>query len=108
GVKLLTVPTTDGKLTPELAATRYERIGVVHAVRPRLVSVAQPTELGTVYTPSELRGLADWAHAHDLLLHVDGARLANAAAALDVGLRELIADAGVDLLSFGGTKGGLL
>ncbi|MBF6620265.1 MAG: threonine aldolase [Patulibacter sp.] len=108
GVKLLTVPTADGKLTPELAATRYERIGVVHAVRPRLVSVAQPTELGTVYTLDELRSLGDWAHERELLLHVDGARLANAAAALGVGLRELTADAGADLVSFGGTKGGLL
>lgn len=108
GVKLLTVPTSDGKLTPELAATRYERIGVIHAVRPRMLSVAQPTELGTVYTPAELRALADWAHERDLRFHVDGARLANAAVALDVGLGELVADAGVDLLSFGGTKGGLL
>ena len=108
GVKLLTVPTRDGKLTPALAATRYERIGLLHAVRPRLVSVAQPTELGTVYTPAELRALADWAHERGLLLHLDGARLANAAAALGVGLRELTAGAGADLVSFGGTKGGLL
>lgn len=108
GVKLLTVPTRNGKLTPALAASRHERIGVVHAVRPRMISVAQPTELGTVYTPQELRELADWAHAHGLLLHVDGARLANAAAALGVGLRELTSGAGVDLVSFGGTKGGLL
>ncbi len=108
GVKLLTATTADGKLTPELVAGKLARVGDEHAVQPRLVSISQCTELGTVYTAEEIRALADYAHAHGLRLHVDGARLANAAAALEVPLRALAADAGVDLLSFGGTKNGLL
>jgi threonine aldolase len=108
GVKLHAVPTADGKLTPELVEAHIGRIGDDHAVQQRVVSVSQSTELGTVYTVAELAALADCAHAHGLLLHVDGARLANAAAALDVPLRALAADAGVDALSFGGTKNGLI
>src|SRR5205814_8474872 len=75
---------------------------------PRVVSLSQATELGTVYTPAEIRALADFAHEHNLLVHVDGARLANAAAGLDVPLRALTTDAGVDVLSFGGTKNGMM
>src|ERR1700744_1557705 len=82
GIKLLTVPTDDGKLTPELAARRLERIGDEHVVQPRVVTVSQSTELGTVYEPDELRALAAFAHEHGLVLHVDGSRLTNAAAAL--------------------------
>jgi threonine aldolase len=108
GVKLLTVPTEHGKLLPELVQSRISRIGDEHAVQPRVVSISQCTELGTVYTPGETRALAEHAHANGLLLHVDGARLANAAAALDVSLLELISDCAVDILSFGGTKNGLL
>jgi threonine aldolase len=108
GVKLLTVPGRDGKLTPEAVQSRIERVGDEHAVQPRLVSISQCTELGTVYTPGEIRDLSDLAHSHGLLLHVDGARLANAAAALDLPLRAITSDVGVDLLSFGGTKNGLL
>jgi threonine aldolase len=108
GVKLLTVPTEDGKLDPETAAERIARVGDQHAVQPRLVSISQATELGTRYTPEETRVLADLCHEHGMLLHVDGARLANAAAGLGTSLRALTTDAGVDLLSFGGTKNGLL
>jgi threonine aldolase len=108
GVKLLTVHAPDGKLTPELAARRVERIGDQHAVQRRLLSISNAAELGTVYTPDETRALADFAHRHSMLLHLDGARLANAAAALDLPLRALATDAGVDVLSFGGTKNGLL
>jgi threonine aldolase len=108
GVKLLPVPTEHGKLTPALVDTRIERIGFEHAVQPRVVSVSQCTELGTVYTASELRALAEHAHSNRLLVHMDGARLANAAAALHTSLRELTTDVGVDVLSFGGTKNGLL
>ncbi|MDX6665401.1 MAG: threonine aldolase [Solirubrobacteraceae bacterium] len=108
GIKLLTVPAPDGKLTPELVATRVVRIGDEHAVQPRVVSISQSTELGTVYDLEEVRALADHAHAHGLLLHVDGARITNAAAALGVSLREATTDLGVDVLSFGGTKAGLL
>jgi threonine aldolase len=106
GVKVLTVPGIDGKLTPELIESRIARVGDEHAVQPHLVSVSQCTELGTLYTPAEMRELADVAHSHDLLLHVDGARLSNAAAALGLALPE--AADGADVISFGGTKNGLL
>jgi threonine aldolase len=105
-VKLLTVDGDDGKLTPALVQGRIARIGDEHAVQPRVVSISQCTELGTLYSPDETRALADQAHAHGLVLHMDGARLANAAAALKLPLAELTA--GVDVLSFGGTKNGLL
>lgn len=108
GVKLLTLPAVHGKLTPELVQGRIERIGDEHAVQPRVVSISQCTELGTVYSRSEVAALSSLAHAHGLLLHMDGARLSNAAAALDVPLRRLTTDAGVDMVSFGGTKNGLL
>jgi threonine aldolase len=108
GLKLLPVGTPDGKLTPDLVAPRLVRFGDEHAVQPRVISISQSTELGTVYSVEEVEALADLADDHGLLLHVDGARLANAAAALDVPLRTLTTDAGVDLLSFGGTKAGLL
>jgi threonine aldolase len=108
GVKLLSVETADGKLTPGLVADRITGVGDQHASQPRVVSVSQSTELGTVYTPDEIGALADLAHRHQMYLHVDGARLANAAAALDLPLRALTTDAGVDALSFGGTKNGLL
>jgi threonine aldolase len=108
GVKLLTVVTEHGKLTPELVNSRIERVGNEHAVQPRVVSISQCTELGTVYTQAEVRALAEHAHANQLVLHMDGARLSNAGAALQLSLRELTREAGVDILSFGGTKNGLL
>jgi threonine aldolase len=108
GRKLLVVDTPDGRLTPELVAPLLVRIGDEHAVQPRVISVAQSTELGTVYDPDAIAALAEWAHAHGLLVHVDGARLCNAAAALGVPLRALTTDAGVDALSFGGTKNGTM
>ena len=106
GSKLLTVATSDGKLTPQLAATRLRGLGDEHHAQPRAVSITQSTELGTVYTAAEVRALADWAHEHGLTLHMDGARIANAAAALGLGLRAATRDLGVDALSFGGTKNG--
>ena len=108
GVKLLTVAGEDGKLTPELVATRISRIGDEHAVQPRVVSITQCTELGALYTPDEMRALAGAAHDAGLVLHVDGARLSNAAAALGVSLRAITGDVGADIVSFGGTKNGLL
>jgi len=108
GRKLLVVDTPDGRLTPELVEPLLVRIGEEHVVQPRVVSIAQSTELGTVYPPEAVAALADWAHAHGMLLHVDGARLCNAAAALGVPLRALTTDAGVDAVSFGGTKNGLM
>jgi threonine aldolase len=84
------------------------RAGDEHVAQPRLVTISQCTELGTVYSRDEVRSLADFVHARGMLLHVDGARLSNAAAALDMPLRAITSDVGVDLLSFGGTKNGLL
>jgi threonine aldolase len=108
GTKLLTVPTEDGKLTPDDVRRWEEGRGDEHRVQPRVASITQATELGTVYTPEETRAIADAAHQLGMHLHVDGARLANAAASLDMPLRALTTDLGVDVLSFGGTKNGLL
>jgi threonine aldolase len=108
GVKLITVETPDGKLTPELVDAHVTRVDDQHAVQPRLVTITQSTELGTRYTPSEIAAIADAAHARGLVLHVDGSRLANAAAGLECGLGAITTDAGVDLLSLGGTKNGML
>jgi threonine aldolase len=107
-IKLLAVPAPDGKLTPELVQQRIVRIGDEHAVQPGVVSVTQSTELGTLYTPGELRALADHAREHGMRLHIDGARLTNAAAALGVPLRAISTDVGADAVSFGGTKAGLM
>lgn len=106
GRKLLTAPGMHGKLTPEDCATLAGRVGDEHAVQPRVVSITQPTELGTLYASQELSALADWTHAHGMLLHVDGARLFNAAAALGVGLAG--ACVGADAVSLGATKAGAL
>ena len=98
GVKLLPVATEHGKLTPELVEPVIVRVGDEHAVQPRVVSISQSTELGTVYSLQETRALAEFAHSRGLLLHVDGARLSNAAAALGASLRAVTTDAGVDVL----------
>ena len=108
GAKLLTVDTEHGKLAPADLRRWESRRGDDHFAQPRVVSIAQATELGTVYTAAETRAIADAAHALGMLLHVDGARLANAAVALDASLAAVTTDAGVDLLSFGGTKNGLV
>jgi threonine aldolase len=108
GVKLLSAPTEQGKLTPELVRGLIVHIHDEHAVQARVVSISQSTELGTLYDLAEMRALARAAHEHGLLLHVDGARLSNAAAALGVPLRAITSDLGVDVLSFGGTKNGLM
>jgi len=106
GVKLLAVEAQHGKLTPALIEPLLARLGDEHAVQPRVVSISQCTELGSVYEPGELAALADFAHEHGLLVHIDGARLANAAAALGCSLAQ--ASAGADLISFGATKNGAL
>jgi threonine aldolase len=108
GVKLLDLVTEHGKLTPAVVEGAIVRVGDEHAVQPGVLSISQATELGTVYSREEVVALADLAHANGLVLHIDGARLSNAAAALDCSLRDLTAGAGVDVLSFGGTKNGLL
>ncbi len=107
-VKLLPVEAPDGKLTPERCAPLVVRVGDEHAAQARVISISQSTELGTVYSVDEIRALADFAHERGLLLHVDGARIFNGAVAAGASLREMITDAGVDALSLGGTKIGLL
>jgi threonine aldolase len=108
GLKILTVDTTDGKLTPELVDRQAWGWGDEHRAQPLVVSITQSTELGTIYTPEEIRALADHAHERGMRLHMDGSRLSNAAASLGVPLSAITTDAGVDVLSFGGTKNGLL
>ncbi len=106
GLTLIPIPTADGKLRPADVEARVHVLGDPHSPQPRAVSITQTTELGRVYAPEEIRALADVAHAHGLLLHVDGARIANAVAAAGVPIRTLLD--GVDLLSFGCTKNGAL
>ena len=108
GFKLLTVPTGDGKLTPELVDREAWGWGDEHRAQPLVVSITQSTELGTLYTVDEIKALADHAHERGMKLHLDGARISNAAAALDVPLSAFTTDAGVDVLSFGGTKNGAM
>src|SRR4051812_18251885 len=108
GVKLLTVPTPDGKLTPGQLGPLLARQGDEHAPQVKMVSIANATELGTVYSIAETRALADAAHAHGLLLHVDGSRLANAAVAAGASLAEVSVEAGADVASIGFTKNGAL
>jgi threonine aldolase len=108
GIKILTVDSPDGKLTPALVDQQAWGWGDEHRAQPLVVSITQSTEVGTVYTPDEIRTLADHAHARGMRLHMDGSRLSNAAAALGVPLRAITTDVGVDVLSYGGTKNGLL
>ena len=108
GCRLLTVDTPDGKLTPELVMTRMHGFGFEHHSQPKAITITQSTELGTLYTINEIKALAKLAHEHDMYLHMDGARLANAAVALNCTFKEMTTDAGVDVVSFGGTKNGLM
>lgn len=108
GLKVLTVPTPDGKLTPELVAREAHGWGDEHRAQPLAVSITQTTELGTLYTPDEIRVVAEFAHTHGMAVHLDGSRLWNAAAALGLPFRAFTTDVGVDVLSLGGTKNGLL
>jgi threonine aldolase len=108
GCKLLTVPSPNGKITVPGIRQHLHDIGNEHHVQPRAVSITQATEYGTVYTPQEIRVIADFAHANSLLLHMDGARIFNAAAYLNMPLKAITSEAGVDALSFGGTKNGLV
>lgn len=107
-LKLLTVPTPDGKLTPELIDRQAFGWDDEHRAMPQAVSLTQSTELGTLYTPQEIRAICDHAHERGMKVHLDGSRIANAAAALDLPVRAFTTDAGVDILSFGGTKNGMV
>ena len=108
GSKLLTVPTFDGKLTLGLIENHLHGFGDPHHAQPKVISLTECTELGTVYTPEELKAICDYAHAHGMVVHMDGARLSNAVAYLGCPPRALTTDAGIDVLSFGGTKNGMM
>jgi threonine aldolase len=108
GCKLIPLPHQDGKITLDSVRHAYHGIGDQHHVQVRVVSITQSTEMGTVYRPEEIQALAGFAHENNMFLHVDGARLANAAASLGQTLRQATRDLGVDVLSFGGTKNGIM
>jgi threonine aldolase len=108
GLKLWTVPTPDGKLTPELIELQAYGFGDVHRSQPKVVSITQSSEYGTVYTVDEIKAISDYAHRHGMFVHLDGARIANAAASLNVPFKAFTTDAGVDVVSFGGTKNGAI
>jgi threonine aldolase len=104
GCKVLTVDTPDGKITPPMLKRHMHGFGFEHHSQPGVISITQATEMGTVYTPGEIKALASYAHDNGLLLHMDGARISNAAVSLDLPFKSFTTDAGVDILSFGGTK----
>ena len=108
GSKLIPLPNPDGKITLDAVRHAYHGIGDQHHVQARVISITQSTEMGTVYQAGEIQALARFAHEHEMFLHVDGARIANAAASLGQTLRQATRDLGADVLSFGGTKNGIL
>ena len=108
GCKLIPLPHQNGKVTLDAVQHAYHGIGDQHHVQAKVISITQSTEMGTVYRPEEIQALARFAHEHDMFLHVDGARIANAAASLGQTLRQATRDLGVDVLSFGGTKNGIM
>ena len=108
GCKLIPLPHQDGKITLDQVRHAYHGIGDQHHVQPRVISITQSTEMGTVYQAEEIQALARFAHEHDMFLHLDGARIANAAAYLGQTLRQATRDLGVDVLTFGGTKNGIM
>jgi threonine aldolase len=108
GTKLICLPTVDGKITPDQLEPLLGTVGDPHHVQARVISITQSTELGAVYSAAEVRALADFAHSNAMYLHMDGARIANATASLGGDIRPFTIDAGVDVLSFGGTKNGMM
>lgn len=108
GASLKEIATSDGKLTPELIRPYLHGFGFEHHSQPKVIAISQTTELGTCYTAGEVKALAELAHAHDMFLFVDGTRIANACAYLNVSLKEITADCGVDIFTLGGTKNGLM
>jgi threonine aldolase len=108
GCTLIPLQTSDGKLTPELILPTLNAVGNVHHNQPKVISISQSTEVGTVYSLEELKTLCDFAHAHDMYVHLDGARISNAVTSLEVDLKTATVDCGVDIMSFGGTKNGLM
>ncbi len=108
GCKLIPVEPVNGKVTPEAVLPHLKGFEFEHHSQPKVISISQVTEMGTVYQPDEIKELAELAHKHNMLLHMDGARIANAAVALDMDFRSFTKDCGVDVLSFGGTKNGMM
>lgn len=108
GSKLLTIRTENGKIYPEQIIPFFSSFGFQHHSQPHVISISQPTELGTIYTCEEIKNLTDFAHQNNMLLYIDGARIANAAASMGKTLKEMTTDLGVDAISFGGTKNGLM
>lgn len=108
GCKLIPIPAHEGKLTVEAVSRVCHGIGDQHHVQPRVISITQATEVGTVYRPEEIKALSRFAHEHKMFLHMDGARIANAAVSSGLTLRQATRDLGVDVLSFGGTKNGAM
>jgi len=108
GSKLVPIASKDGKITIEQITPYLHSVGFPHHVQPKVISITQPTEYGTVYSIDEIQTLSYFAHQHDMLLHMDGARISNAAVALDCNFKDFTEDAGVDVLSFGGTKNGMM
>lgn len=108
GCSLVPISAPDGKLTPDLIRPLLSAVGNVHHNQPKMISISQSTELGTVYTAEEIKALSAFAHENDMYLHVDGARISNAVAALGISMKEATVDCGVDIMSFGGTKNGLM
>jgi len=108
GMKLFSVKTTDGKLTTANIKKHIHGFDFEHHSQPGIISITQPTEVGTIYTADEIKELADYAHKYQMFLHVDGARISNAVASLEIPVKAFTKDAGVDVLSFGGTKNGMM
>ncbi len=108
GCKVIPVETPDGKIGISSIKKHVYGFGFEHHSQPRVISISQPTELGTVYTPDEITGLGNYAHKYNMLLHMDGARLSNAVVSLGMEFKDITANAGVDILSFGGSKNGML
>ena len=108
GAKILEIHTDNGKIVPEQVKPFLSSIGFQHHSQPKVISISQVTEMGTVYTKEEIKALADFAHENNMYIHMDGARISNAVAALNTDFRNITTDVGVDVLSFGGTKNGLM
>lgn len=108
GCKIISIPTYDGKISVVDLENHIKKINNVHKSQPKLISISQCTELGTVYSKNEIKAICDFAHKYNLYVHVDGARIANALAYLKISINELLVETGVDVISFGGTKNGLM
>jgi len=108
GCKILELEPQEGKIRPQQVEPFLNSIGFQHHAQPKIISISQVTEMGTIYTQEEVKDIADFAHKNNLYFHMDGARIANAVVALNTDFRNITVDAGVDVLSFGGTKNGLM